>query len=220
MVEWVDIAAPASLIGDPTRATFLIALTVNTALPLSELARIAGVSNSTASIQLGRLVDANLLSVERHGRHRYFRITDPMVRRALEGLAAIAPPRPGWPAREGNGMRAARTCYDHLAGRLGVLLLDGLHRQKIVEVRDSNVELTAGGRKRLESLGVDLAPTRRPLTRLCLDWTERRYHLAGALGAALTRRFFELEWIERGSGRAVRVTANGRSGLRSLGLQA
>jgi DNA-binding transcriptional ArsR family regulator len=220
MSDWVDIATPASLIGDPTRATFLLALTVNTGLPLSELARLAGVSNSTASIQLGKLVDAELLAVERHGRHRYFRLVDPMVARALEALAAIAPPRPDWPAREGNGIRAARTCYDHLAGRLGVLLLDGLQREGILEVGDSDVELTPAGRKRLEQLGVDLTPTRRPLTRLCLDWSERRYHLAGALGAALTRRFFEMRWIERASGRAVRVTANGRRGLRSLGLQA
>jgi DNA-binding transcriptional ArsR family regulator len=220
MDEWVDIAAPASLIGDRTRATFLIALTVNAALPLSELARLASVSNSTASIQLGKLVDAGLLTVERHGRHRYFRLVDPMVARAMEALAAIAPPRPGRPAREGNGIRAARTCYDHLAGTLGVLLLDALKREEILEIVDSDVELTSAGRKRLEKIGVALEPTRRPLTRLCLDWSERRYHLAGALGAALTRRLFELRWIERSTGRAVRVTANGRRGLRSLGLQA
>ena len=212
MSDWVDISAPASLIGDRTRATFLIALTVNAALPLSELARLAGVSNSTASIHLGKLVDADLLTVERHGRHRYFRIVDPMVARALEALAAIAPPKAGWPRREGNGIRAARTCYDHLAGTLGVLLLDGLQRNGILEVGDSEVELTSAGRKRLEQLGVDLAPTRRPLTRLCLDWSERRYHLAGALGAALTRRLFEIRWIERRAGRVVRVTADGRRG--------
>jgi DNA-binding transcriptional ArsR family regulator len=220
MEEWVDIAAPASLIGDRTRATFLIALTVSAGLPLSELARLAGVSNSTASIQLAKLVDAGLLRVERHGRHRYFRLVDPLVARALEALAAIAPPRPGWPAREGNGIRAARTCYDHLAGTLGVLLLDALQREGSLEIVGSDVELTPAGRKRLEQLGLALEPTRRPLTRLCLDWTEGRYHLAGALGAALTRRLFEMHWIERTSGRAVRVTANGRRGLRSLGLQA
>jgi DNA-binding transcriptional ArsR family regulator len=220
MHDWVDIATPASLIGDRTRATFLIALTISDALPLSELARLAGVSNSTASIQLGKLVDAELLRVEHHGRHRYFRLADPHVAMALEALAKIAPPRPGWPARERNGIRAARTCYDHLAGRLGVLLLDGLQREGILEVRDSEVELTLAGRTRLEQLGVDLTPTRRPLTRLCLDWTERRYHLAGALGAAVTDRLFELGWIERtGTSRAVRVTRKGRGRLRSLGVE-
>jgi DNA-binding transcriptional ArsR family regulator len=220
----VDIAAPASLIGDPTRASFLLALTEKDALPLSELARLAGVSNSTASIHLGKLVDSGLLSVERHGRHRYFRLSDPAVATALDALAAIAPARPArsaHDARRVNGIRAARTCYDHLAGELGVSLLDGLRREGFIQVRDSDVEITPAGRKRLEALGIDLTPTRRPLTKLCLDWSERRYHLAGALGAALRGRLFELGWVERtGTGRAVRVTAKGREGLRSLGLQA
>src|SRR5262249_33646536 len=134
-------------------------------------------------------------------------------------LGAIAPPAP---ARSGptNGIRAARTCYDHLAGELGVSLLDALRREGNVRIKDSDVELTPAGRKRLATLGLDLAPTRRPFTKLCLDWTERRYHLAGALGAALTQRLFELGWIERASGRAVRVTAKGRRGLRALGLEA
>jgi DNA-binding transcriptional ArsR family regulator len=216
----VDVALPAALIGDPTRAGFLLALTEKDALPLSELARLAGVSNSTASIHLGKLVDAGLLSVEPHGRHRYFRLANPAVATALEALAAIAPPRPVSSTQEANGIRAARTCYDHLAGEVGVALLDGLRRKRIVRTRDSNVELTPSGRKRFEELGVDLAPTRRQFTRLCLDWSERRYHLAGALGAALTRQLFELGWIQRSaSGRAVRVTAKGRRGLAGLGVQ-
>ena len=216
----VDIALPAALIGDPTRATFLLALSEKDALPLSELARLAGVSNSTASIHLGKLVDAGLLSVEPHGRHRYFRLAAPAVARALEALAAIAPARPSPPSQKTNGIRAARTCYDHLAGELGVSLLEGFRRKRIVRVQDSHVELTASGRKRLEELGVDLAPARRQFTRLCLDWSERRYHLAGALGAALTRQLFKLGWIQRsGSGRAVRVTAKGREGLAGLGIQ-
>jgi DNA-binding transcriptional ArsR family regulator len=214
----MSVDTPAALIGDPTRATFLLALKEKDGLPLSELARLAGVGNSTASIQLGRLVDARLLSVERHGRHRYFRLGGPAVAKALDALAAIAPPAPS--QHPANGIRAARTCYDHLAGELGVSLFDALQREEILEVGDSDVELSAAGRKRLEQLGVDLSPTRRPLTRLCLDWSERRYHLAGALGAALTRRLFEMRWIERTSGRAVRVTAEGRRGLRSLGQQA
>jgi DNA-binding transcriptional ArsR family regulator len=217
----VEISTPASLIGDPTRASFLLALAAKDGLPLSELARLAGVSNSTASIQLGKLVDAGLLSVERHGRHRYFRLASADVARALAALASIGPagptPRPSPPA---NGLRAARTCYDHLAGELGVSLLDALRRERVVRVRGSEAKLTRDGRTRFERLGIDLTPSRRPLTRLCLDWSERRYHLAGALGAALTNRLFELHWIERASGRSVRVTASGRRGLRSLGLQA
>jgi DNA-binding transcriptional ArsR family regulator len=215
----MGVDVPASLIGDPTRASFLGALREKDALPLSDLACIAGVSNSTASIQLAKLVDAGLLSREHHGRHTYFRLASGDVARALDALAAIAPPGPRRPAADENGIRAARTCYDHLAGQVGVLLLEGLQREGIVEVGDSEAELTPAGCKRLERLGVDLAPTRRPLTRLCLDWTERRYHLAGALGAALTRRFFELGWIERANGRAVHVTTSGRRGLGSLGLQ-
>jgi len=214
----MSVDAPAALIGDPTRATFLLALEDKDALPLSELARLAGVGNSTASIQLGKLVDGGLLSVERHGRHRYFRLASTEVATALEALAAIAPDRRKSGDRPlPNGIRAARTCYDHLAGEVGVALLDGLRREGIVE---GEVELTPAGRARLEALGVDLEPTRRPLTKLCLDWTERRYHLAGALGAALTQRMFELGWIERtATSRAVRVTRKGRGGLLSLGAE-
>jgi DNA-binding transcriptional ArsR family regulator len=214
----MSVDTRAALIGDPTRATFLLALKEKDGLPLSELARLAGVGNSTASIQLGKLVDADLVSVERHGRHRYFGLANPRVAKALDALAAIAPTAPS--QHPANGIRAARTCYDHLAGELGVSLFDGLRRERLVRVDDSEVALTRAGRKRLEQLGVDLSPTRRPLTRLCLDWSERRYHLAGALGAALTRRLFEMRWIVRTSGRTVRVTADGRRGLRSLGLQA
>jgi DNA-binding transcriptional ArsR family regulator len=213
-----DITIPASLIGDPTRACFLLALAEKDGLPLSDLARRAGVSNSTASIQLGKLVDSCLLAVERHGRHRYFRLSSPAVAKALRALAVIAPAAPVR-QRPANGIRAARTCYDHLAGELGVSLLDALRRERLVRAKGSEVELTTAGRERLETLGVDLTPTRRAFTRLCLDWSERRYHLAGALGAAITQRLFELDWIERGSGRTVRLTPQGRTGLLALGLQ-
>ena len=211
----VDV--PASLIGDPTRASFLLALRQKDALPLSELARRAGVTNSTASIQLGKLVDSGLISVERHGRHSYFRLSSPAVAKALDALVAIAPAV--LPPPPANGIRAARTCYDHLAGELGVSLLDGMTRKGFLRVDGADVELTPLGRERFEELGLDLTPTRRAFSRLCLDWTERRYHLAGSVGAALTERFFELGWIERGAGRAVRLTAKGQRGLRSLGLE-
>ena len=223
MLADVDIAAPASLIGDPTRAGFLLALTEQEALPASELARRAGVTNPTASTHLGKRVEAGLHEVERHGRHRYFRLADPAVAQALEALAVIAPPRPATSLRDADridGIRFARTCYDHLAGALGVSLLDGLCRARVLRRQGQDLELTPAGRRRLEALGVDLEPSRRPLARLCLDWSERRYHLAGSLGAALTARLFELGWIERnGPGRAVRVAPQGQEGLASLGVQ-
>jgi len=201
----------------------LLALTEKDALPATELAHRAGVSNPTASIQLAKLVDAKLLTVERHGRHRYFRLADPSVARALEALAVIAPARPPRSLRDAarmEGLKEARTCYDHLAGELGVALLDGLCRKRILDRRDSRLDVTAAGRKRLEELGVEIPSSRRPLTRLCLDWSERRYHLAGALGAALAERLFELGWIERRKAtRAVAVTARGREGLASLGVK-
>jgi DNA-binding transcriptional ArsR family regulator len=222
-----DVAAPAALIGDQTRAAFLLALSEKDALPASELARRAGVSNSTASIQLGKLVVAELLNVERHGRHRYYRLADPAVADALEALAVIAPRRPVRSLREADrasGIQVARTCYDHLAGTLGVELAEGLVRSGILLRRGSDVDLLPAGVERLEAFGVDVAGARRSrrrFARLCLDWSERRYHLAGALGAALTSRLFELGWIERtGAGRAVRLTKKGREGLRALGVEA
>jgi DNA-binding transcriptional ArsR family regulator len=219
-----DVAAPAALIGDPTRAAFLLALSEQEALPASELARRAGVTNSTASVQLGKLVRGGLLEVERQGRHRYYRLSNSTVAEALEALAVIAPVRPAGSLREANraaGIQFARTCYDHLAGAVGVAVTEGLLREGILVRQGSDVALARPDR--LEALGVDVAGARtgrRQFTRLCLDWTERKYHLAGALGAALTTRLFDLGWIERTvAGRAVRLTKEGRAGLRGLGVE-
>jgi DNA-binding transcriptional ArsR family regulator len=212
-----DISAPAALMGDPTRAAFLTALAAGTALPASELAQRAGVGASTASIQLGKLVDGGLLEVERTGRHRYYRLADPTVASAIESLAVLAPHRPASSlkeARVGSELQAARTCYDHLAGALGVSLLDGLQRQQLLTTK---LGVTSRGADRFAKLGIEveeLARGRRPLTRACLDWTERRHHLAGALGAALATSFLERDWVERlPESRAVRLTASGRHGL-------
>jgi DNA-binding transcriptional ArsR family regulator len=209
-----DIAAPAALMGDPTRATFLTALSEGRALPASELAQRAGVRPSTASVQLAKLVGGGLLEVERQGRHRYYRLADRRIATAIESLAVIAPRRPVSSlsqARVSSELQAARTCYDHLAGALGVALFDALQRQRLLT---PELEMTKRGVQRFEQLGVDveeLAARRRPLARRCLDWTERRHHLAGSLGAALAARFLELGWIEpRPTSRAVRVTAKGR----------
>jgi DNA-binding transcriptional ArsR family regulator len=218
-----DIAAPASLMGNATRATFLMALSQGQSLPASELARRARVTPSTASIQLAKLVEGGLLTAERNGRHRYYRLEDPNVATAIESLAVIAPRRPASSleqARVGSELQAARTCYDHLAGVLGVALLDALRRQRLLT---AELEPTRRGIKRFAQLGIDvdeLAERRRPLAKGCLDWTERRRHLAGSLGAALATRCFELGWIERlPSSRAVLLTDAGRSALiRELAL--
>ena len=217
MIADADIAAPASLIGDATRATFLMALSQGQSLPASELARRARVTPSTASIQLAKLVEGGLLTVERNGRHRYYGLTDPNVATAIESLALIAPRRTASSLRQvrvGSDLQAARTCYDHLAGALGVALLDALQRQRLLT---AELEPTRRGARRFGELGIDvddLAGRRRPFAKRCLDWTERRHHLAGSLGAALAARCFELGWIERlPSSRAVLVTEKGRRGL-------
>ena len=214
MIADADISSPAALIGDPTRATFLMALSDGRILPASELAQRAGVSASTASVQLAKLVEGGLLEAERNGRHRYYRLSDPSIATAIESLAVIAPRRPASSlrqARVGSELQAARTCYDHLAGALGVALFEALQRQRLLT---PELEVTRRGVKRFGELGIDLdelAGRRRPLTRRCLDWTERRHHLAGSLGAALAARCFELGWIERlSTSRAVRVTETGR----------
>jgi DNA-binding transcriptional ArsR family regulator len=220
----IDISEPASLIGDPTRATFLMALSEERALSAGELARRAGVTPSTASIQLAKLVDGGLLTVEENGRHRYYSLADAAIAAAIESLAVIAPRRPAHSlkqARIGSDLQAARTCYDHLAGELGVALFDALLRQRVL-ARD--LEPTKKGSRWLDELGIDIeaaAKGRRPFARRCLDWSERRDHLAGALGAAIASRFFELGWVERTrSSRAVRITDAGRNGLeRELGVR-
>jgi DNA-binding transcriptional ArsR family regulator len=224
MLADAEISVPAALIGDPTRATFLTALCDGRALPASELAQRAGVSPSTASVQLAKLVEGDLLETERNGRHRYYRLADPSIATAIESLAVIAPRRPASSlrqARVGSELQAARTCYDHLAGALGVALFDSLQRQRLLT---PELEVTRRGAKRFGELGLDvdeLGKRRRPLARRCLDWTERRHHLAGSLGAALADRCFELGWVERlPSSRAVRVTDKGRRGLaRALAVE-
>jgi DNA-binding transcriptional ArsR family regulator len=234
-----DLARVGALIGDPGRARVLQALSDGRELPASVLAAEAGVAPSTASVHLRKLADGGLVVAERHGRHRYFRLAGPDVGRALEALARIAPPAPVRSLREGTraqAVRAARTCYDHLAGRLGVALMsgmvehgvltggDGQHTRERARAdrpsamgRDLDYRLTDGGARRLRDLGVDvdgaLAGPRAPI-RYCVDWSEQDHHLSGALGAAVAARLFELEWVARlPRTRAVRLTDEGRAGL-------
>jgi DNA-binding transcriptional ArsR family regulator len=206
-----DVAAVAVLIGDPARAAMLAALATGVALPAGELARRAGVRPATATAHLRRLVDGGLVKVRPAGRHRYHELAGPHVVAALEAIAQIAPPAPVRSLREhaaAAGLAEARTCYDHLAGRRGVELRDRLLETGAVGlVDDRDHVITSQGRALLLRLGIDagsLEASRRVLARSCLDWTQRRPHLAGSLPAALTARFLELGWLSRGQGRGLR----------------
>ncbi|HYG84754.1 MAG TPA: helix-turn-helix transcriptional regulator [Azospirillum sp.] len=217
------LAEVAAAIGDVARANILSALMDGRALTAGELAWHAKVSAQTTSGHLARLRQAQLIAEERQGRHRYFRLASPDVAHAIEALMAVAAAgpqrhRPTGPRDE--ALRTARTCYDHLAGRLGVSLADALHARGHIILSDGAGSLTdEGGRFLSDTLGIDLSVRRagRPLCRTCLDWSERRPHLAGRLGAALCARCFELGWIEpvRDS-RAVTITAAGRQGFADL----
>jgi DNA-binding transcriptional ArsR family regulator len=216
-----DLAVVGAAIGEPARALMLNALLGGRALPASELARIGGVAPSTASAHLAKLAEAGLIAVEANGRHRYHRLASDDVAHALEVLAMIAPPLEVKSLRAANragAERVARSCYDHLAGQLGVAVTDRLVELGALE-RDS---LALRDPRPLATLGIDAEQLRgrRPLTRACLDWTERRPHVAGQVGAAVLGALFERRWVKRApSGRALTVTAAGEEGLRAaLGI--
>ncbi|GAB2605960.1 winged helix-turn-helix domain-containing protein [Streptomyces capparidis] len=219
-----QLARLAALLADETRARFCLALLDGRAWTAGELARAAGVSPSTASEHLTRLVAGGLLAEERQGRHRYLRLADDRVAQLVEDLAAHAapaavPPRGLRQVSADAAMARARTCYDHLAGRLGVAVTDALLRRGLIQ-QDTGFAVTAAGLDWFREVGAELrapAGSRRPLARPCLDWTERRPHLAGVAGAALCRRFLDGGWCVRvGGRRALRVTADGREALRHL----
>jgi DNA-binding transcriptional ArsR family regulator len=217
-----DIATVAAAIGHPARGAMLLAMLGGRALPATDLARAARVSRSTASAHLAQLTTAGLVAVERQGRHRYHRLAGEQVAEAIERLAAIAPPTPARSLGESNrntAQRAARSCYDHLAGELGVAIADRLCAIGALD----RATLVLSDPAPFTALGVDvdaLGGGRRPLTRSCLDWTERRPHLAGALGAAVLAAFLGGGWVvRRPRGRAVAVTPRGRAGLQdAIGL--
>lgn len=217
----LDMAEIGALIGDPARANMLAALADGRALTASELSYIARVTPQTTSGHLAKLAAANLLACARQGRHRYYRLASPLVAQMLESIMTVAalhlPPRRPLPSRIDAAMRTARTCYDHLAGRLGVGLADALRARGQIVLGEDGGEVTAGGVRFLAEFGVVLpaaSGSRRPFCRPCLDWSERRWHMAGAVGAALCRRSFELGWIERARGsRAVSITSAGRRGF-------
>ena len=215
-----DISVPARLLGQRPRAALVLALTEMEALSASELAQRSGVSNATASAHLGKLVAGGLLEVESQGRHRFYRLARREVARAVEALAVIAPSPAARSLRQatvGELLRSARTCYDHLAGKLGVAVTDALEGEGLIRAAPGTYRVTPRGRRVFSALGIDvgeLQKGRRALARPCLDWSERRAHLAGGLGAALLDRMLRLGWIRRlPSSRAVRVTSLGRGQL-------
>ncbi|MFF8675505.1 ArsR/SmtB family transcription factor [Streptomyces sp. NPDC015242] len=222
------LARLTALLADETRATCLLALLDGRAWTAGELARHAGVAPSTLSEHLSRLVAGGLLAEERQGRHRYVRLAGTRVAQLVEDLAAqVAPDRAARPrnlreSTAGAAMARGRTCYDHLAGRLGIVVTDALTARGLL-VRETGFALTDAGVSWFGTAGIGLGRRgRRPLARACLDWTERRPHLAGVAGAALCRHALEAGWCVRiGSGRAVKVTAAGERALSGLlGIEA
>jgi DNA-binding transcriptional ArsR family regulator len=219
MSEVLDVAAIASLVGDPARANILYALLDGRAFTAGELAYAAHVTPQTASGHLAKLAAARLIIMSRQGRHRYYHLAGPHVAGMLEGImavAAISPPRCRAVSIEEH-MRNARMCYDHVAGRLGVGLTDWLHKHEHVEFSDDGGALTTAGEGFLREFGVDIENARRSrriFCRPCMDWSERRPHLAGAVGAALASRLLALGWIARvRDGRALLITPSGRRNL-------
>ncbi len=219
MITGPIIAEIAALVGDPARATMVSALLDGRALTASELARAARVTPQTASTHLAKLTAAGLLRVASSGRHRHFRLASPAVADMIDGIVAVAleqRPRYRPLSRQSRALSAARICYDHLAGRLSVDLTDALVAREYIVLDAEAAEITTAGTRFFADFGIGLPrSSRRRYCRLCLDWTERRPHIAGAIGAAFTRRCFDLGWMERLTGsHAVIVTPAGRRGFR------
>jgi DNA-binding transcriptional ArsR family regulator len=215
-----SLAEVAALIGDPARANILQALADGRALTAGELAWHAGVSSQTTSGHLAKLTEAKLIVLAQQGRHRYFRLASPHVAEAMEALMIVAangPKRHRPTGPRDDAMRIARTCYDHLAGRLAVAMADRLSARQLIIVSDGAAAITEKGDRFFREFGLDLERdknSKRPLCRTCLDWSERRSHLAGRLGSALCQHCLDLDWIRRGKdSRAVIITSRGVEGF-------
>ena len=222
-----DFAAVGRLLGNPARSTMVSALLNGVALTATELAKTAGVSASTASEHLAMLVDGELAVVVSSGRHRYYQLASADVAQALEALSLISPSTPTRSLRQSMDNRAlaiARTCYDHLAGDLGVALHDRLLANGWLDPCVGGYAVTDAGRDGLAKVGVDVgavATQRRRFAYPCLDWTARRHHLAGGLAAAVTTQMLDRRWIRRTNGdRALRLTPEGEHQLNLLGVTA
>lgn len=219
-----QLAEFGALLAEPARSAILLALLDNRARPAGELAALAGIGAATASAHLRRLSDAGLLSVKEQGRHRYYRLADENVAHWLETFA-LASPRvaPRKLAQPGDAeFVRARTCYRHLAGRLGVGLFDRLRRVSGLDLDSDAVRLNAKGERLLLRGGVltGTVDEAQRSGRTCVDWTERRFHLSGALGTLLAQRLFDNGWLRRRSNtRALVISAVGRRGLADLGIE-
>src|SRR5262249_48036548 len=218
-----SIANVGALMGDPARSNMLTSLMSGQALTASELAHVAGVAAATASGHLTQLLDGGLLAVEKQGRHRYYRLAGPEGASAIQALMDLAEQsgqRSLRPGPRDSQRRKARVCYDHRAGERGVELFARLTRRKLIMLDDGAVAITSQGERRFADFGIALAALRagkRPICRTCLDWSERRSHLAGALGAQLLHRFFDLRWARRLKGsRVIEFTPAGETSLARL----
>jgi DNA-binding transcriptional ArsR family regulator len=224
MVAAANMVEVAALVGDTARATILSALMDGQALTGRELAFLARVSPSTASEHLAKLVEARLLTVVRRRRFNYYRIASPLVANMLESIKAVAaievPPRYQPRCERDAALRYARVCYDHIAGELGVAIADTLIANGSIILADDGGEVTEAGAEFLMRFGAYLQPKARNgriYCRPCLDWSERRYHVAGHIGAEICRRCFELEWLKRQPDtRSLQITATGYRGFADL----
>jgi DNA-binding transcriptional ArsR family regulator len=221
------LADIAALVGEPTRAAILLALLDGRALPAGELAALAHLSAAATSLHLAKLTQGGLLAVRQEGRHRYYRLANEDVAHALESLGVIATsrPPPGSLSPERAALRSARTCYDHLAGAVAVSLADMLERERILRPETDRIYTVTdvGVVWFADALGIDvraLGGSRRVFARRCLDWTERRPHLAGALGAAVLAQILRMRWVSRvGRSRALQITPRGRDAFAKMGLR-
>ena len=223
MKDGPNISRIASLLGDAARADALTALLADRALTATELAAVAGVTKQTMSAHLAKLLDAALIEVDQQGRHRYFRLANEDVARLLESLMGVAfrtgavrlISSPREPA-----LRRARVCYDHLAGELGVAVYESLLQRRVIQLSARGLKLTEAGIDWFARMGIDtheVARQRRTFCRACLDWSERRHHLAGALGAALLSRFVHAGWMSRAkNSRVVKFTPIGERKFQAL----
>ncbi|KQL39350.1 ArsR family transcriptional regulator [Bacillus sp. FJAT-25509] len=218
-----NVAVVATLVSETSRAAILTVLLDGRFHPASELAYMAGIKPQTASFHLAKLVDAKLVSVEKQGRHRYYGIRNQEVAHILETLLSIAPPieiRSLKQASENTAIRFARTCYDHPAGKFGVLLTDSLINLGVINEESQGFIVTEKGERFFTDFQIDLEKIkkkRRSFSHKCLDWSERRYHIGGALGNALLERFLELNWIQRmPKTRAIKITFEGKKGFNEI----
>ena len=218
-----DISSLAALISEPARGRILIALLGGRSLPATELAQRAGITCQTASSHLAKLIEGRLLQVIPQGRHRYYRIANARVAELLESMARFAPRKETYRSEPKSPIQIARTCYNHLAGSLGVRITDAIVGLRLLREVGRDYQLTKKGAHWFSEFGIDTGALRksgRVFARQCLDWSERRNHLAGALGSALAEHLFERSWIEHvRESRAVRITELGRRELkRRLGV--